>query len=750
MEQITLYDDSHTPNSKLLGYDPEREGYVCSICNEIALNDAGQIANASEIHFDNVGGYEDQLKINKDVDFQYLKDNFDVLKSGFEDLYKYSLEQNLKALKLEEEIENLKKQKEDLSQAHNDAGIHKFTDLSEEQQKELSILKKQIEKLGLEINESLKKTYNIENMPQAAYVYYNYVRNNLDFRLESNIYLAQKIINSKGYKYGYHYHLYPSNSDILNNIEIIKLMYELQQDYLKNLANMISLRKATRKATIQDAVLVLKEPICQKCFGENAYKCNYPRCHKESLDEDDFIEIKDRYDKYQNELSNMPSKPYYNSNNKVYYYCKDHAKKCHVCNKGFVENDDEIHTDPMNTRYYICGDCYAKQYSQCEECNEVIYSEDAQYDEESYSILCTNCYNKIKINEEEIPREYVEDARTYSTSQSRILSKLFPIDSKTLLNSVLPTIELAKNKKFKSIDEVYSFFEKRMQKPETKAFVKTIMQSSPDNPDSFINNIIECATNTLNRNNTLAEEYPQLKFKLIPVDFELKSAGGGHEGAVFIIRPSKNFLNYADNIQPGAKEAYQDVLSRRGHHHGALGYLRFTMSNDNFIVDNLQTDLDYQTFNQLSILPSYEALKLLEKKPDLDPEQVKDPEQKKQLKEYIKKYGIDGIKSRIRDDLGIAFWLTAIKNSWAPILLDSFKKYSESVGVSAYLTSYEMQQKKWSSIPERNEYIYDKLPKLMGMSLETVDAHPENLNRGEYEMSKIARLVEAYFKACFG
>jgi len=446
-------------------------------------------------------------------------------------------------------------------------------------------------------------------------------------------------------------------------------------------------------------------PICQTCFDENSYHCDEKDCDFVTLDENDLTTVT------KTEWVQDPQK----TNGGSYVkqetqFCEQHGTKCDSCGKGLEKEDNDI---VKRDNYYYHSDCYSEIFTTCEECNEEIYAEDARYDEDNGVTLCADCYDnegerKAGI-EQGIPEEDLDTAKEMLQNQD----KFFPLEADAIQKSILPTVQLAikhvsKNPirppNEKDYNDIESFIHKRLQKPETKAVVSVKLQdlytqavpstrTTEVDWGQIMNNMEAFFIKNLEEVNRIKTEYPNLKgFKPYPVDIKIES-GKNHGGSVFVIYPSEEFLNYAEIIQPGAKEAYDNHIERKGHHRGALAYARFTLSKGNIIIDNLQTDIDAQAFHD-QVLKSTPALQ---------------------------------------------WWTSTIKKFWVPYLLDALRKFGQSVEKKIYLTNFDMQKIKWHSIPERSKDIYDRIPETMNMPAENVEARPEDLTEKKWHMRRVAR-----------
>jgi hypothetical protein len=304
------------------------------------------------------------------------------------------------------------------------------------------------------------------------------------------------------------------------------------------------------------------------------------------------------------------------------------------------------------------------------------------------------------------------------------MPKLYPLEEKTIEASILPTLELAKKKLSKPMpfEELRKFIEKRLQKNEAKTAVNAeidrlsdISRNEKEIPGGVINlataeqlePVIESFKSQLAELKSFKEKYPNIKgFKPLPVNIMVERSRMGHSGSVFALYPTEEFLMNAAVLQPGARAAYDRFIKNKGHHSGALGYARFSMSNGKIVIDNLQTDIDAQGFS--------------------DDDLQKNP--------------------------ALKWWVNSIKKFWAPYLLDALNKLGRQIEREVYLTTFEMQQKKWNRIPERNVDIYNRIPDMMGFPEEDVKVKPEDLKLNEWTMRRVATSLDigatAYYNLC--
>ena len=480
-------------------------------------------------------------------------------------------------------------------------------------------------------------------------------------------------INDLFQEYAQKYQIVLSHYNIFEDIyyykkevkQIINDVIEKCKQNIQDIANKINKQERFENSYLEEL------PLCLECRNKTPINCEEPNCDFRSVDIEDFILLESKSGK------GLP-------------YCKEHAKECESCEKNFHIEDTR---KAPNTNDWYCEDCFWDTFEICHRCDAVIYREDAFYNEFDEQEYCQNCYEQAFGREEGIDDELTKEEENIAEEFVNNLNEniYFPLDENTLLKSVIPTIKLAANKSFKSINDLLNFLEKRIQSKEAKAAILAIVIQHTD-PKSAIDFALSNFEKQIQEYQSQKEIYGK-PLRMYPVKFKLE-AGRMHGGHVFAIYPTNQFLNYADALVPGAKAFYWNTLSHKGHHQGALGYARFSISNDVIVVDNLQTDLDAQSLGER-------------------------PEEK--------------------------YWASTIKKFWLPTLLDALRRFGNQIGKSIYLTSFEMQQIKWRKIPERNKDVYDRIPEAMGFKPETVEVKPESLVKNEYEMLKIAKLSQIFF-----
>ena len=474
-------------------------------------------------------------------------------------------------------------------------------------------------------------------------------------------------------------------------MEGLKPFFEACQVAINKLKSLVGLEGIE----VQKSKILL--PLCNKCSEEARFYCAEDDCDFHTTDEDDIIEV---------ELTqHMPpdaEHQYYWNKTTTNNYCEEHAAKCESCGNGVLKDDEAMEYE--NDWYH--QECFNEVYRYCDGCDEYRYTEDMMWDEDSQEERCPNCYEDRDTGvDENIEKDDLKDAAEVVDK----LPKLFPLDEKTIETSILPALKLGL-KKLQSnptmpFDKQLAFVLKRIQRKEAQNAVLAKSRSM----DS-LHNLYEYFSEHQKELAKFKDKYPKLKgFKPLPVDIKIENSAMHHAGKVFAVYPSEEFLDYAELMQPGAKAVYEKYISHRGHHPGSLAFARFSMSDGNIIIDNLQTDIDVQTYKSTF--------------QELDKDSA---------------------------ELALRWWLTAIKKFWIPALLDALNKFGKEIEKKVYLTTFQMQKSKWNNLPERNKDVYDRIPDIMQFPTEQIEAKPEDLIRRQYTMRRVANSLDkgayAYYK----
>lgn len=464
---------------------------------------------------------------------------------------------------------------------------------------------------------------------------------------------------------------------------VIPKITAVVEDTIRQLTDLSNKRFLTGA---NDIPRILHAPVCYSCYLERLIECSVEGCGVKSTDDDDFVIYDERY--YNKELGKYLHKD-------GVYLCKEHhGFLCYSCDKGFP-NDLEDHSKYEHEGDTYCSSCFWDNFRQCDECGRTVDSEDIIY--EGDNGLCPTCHNESRedgVEDTLDEDELINAARNVPhLNQKKIL---LPLDEKTILAQVLPALNLAKTKSFPSKDVLLQFILKRLQTSDAKIAAKTYILNTDLNVEQIISQV-ELQLEEMQR---FKNDYPNLSgFRFLPVEIKVEGGRTGHAGSVFGIYPSETMLAYADNAVKNGRLVYEKYLSRRGHHPGSLAYARMSVSKGNVIIDNLQTDLDTQVINSIK------------KNTSVSSEEVP----------------------------ALNWWMNHIKKFWAPYLLDAIKNFGEEINRKIYLTSFDIQKKKWVNLPDRNIDVYEKIPESMGFEREQVEAKPEDLVTDTYTMRRVAR-----------
>lgn len=463
----------------------------------------------------------------------------------------------------------------------------------------------------------------------------------------------------------------------------------------------------------------IEHPLCNNCYDEQVIHCDYDGCDFESTDEDDFVEVEEYNWEDGKRVKN------------TVLLCKDeHGDECYICDKGLDVTSDDV------TKYdghYYHSECWSEVYDYCARCNEVIDSDNAYYTEDSDGPYCSYCFRNMQ-------KENAFDEDSMSVSVRKVPESLYPIDSKTIVGNIIPALEAAYKKFNNKINEhSINFIISRLQKQESKAAVNTELNNCNN-----ISDVINVFKGNIEYDKSIREKYPALKgFRPIPCDISVENAGSDHPGSVYALYPNKRTMEFAEALHPGTRDVYLKYLKDHGHHDGALAYIRITDDNDNIIIDNIQTDIDMQWVNK------YYFKGRIEKETNLTNERIEEikrdkdrtDEEKESLINKLKENNEELCKSFDITGKALAWWAQSISKFFVPFLLDLVKQFAEKTDRKAYITSFEMQKRKWGTLPNKTEDFYEAIPEQMGFKQEEISAKPESLNRDEYLMRRMAKKI---------
>ncbi|MAG40226.1 hypothetical protein CMI41_04645, partial [Candidatus Pacearchaeota archaeon] len=168
------------------------------------------------------------------------------------------------------------------------------------------------------------------------------------------------------------------------------------------------------------------------------------------------------------------------------------------------------------------------------------------------------------------------------------------------------------------------------------------------------------------------------KFHPIPVDYEVtESRYNDIPSFTIVMKPSSRMIEMSKSIFGDKGQEAWNLLSKRGtqHHRGAIAYARISQVEDeSLVINNFQRDSDIYNLGK-ELLKSY-------KESDSD------------LYDAIRWW-----------DKKVKFWHI----QFLLTLMEFAKKQREAL----FFTPFEVQKRKWSTVPERNRDVYDKVPEEM-------------------------------------
>jgi len=592
---------------------------------------------------------------------------------------------NLKntAIKLNKELVELGKSEIDPIKNHQAIINLKKSGIDSDKAEEIRVYFNRIVKDIFErLNQACKEQISTEIAETLKLIkyYYHYSTQSDEDEIEQSIkYINLNKENFFGGRFHIPYHIYIANEGLIDRITSFykeRMVSEPLEKIITYSNLLISL--VEKQGDISESKInkyKIKYPLCERCADDWEIECGKPNCGFKSKDQNDFLDIAVGRD----EDVTMCT-----------MYCAFH---CNSCNRNYMKEDkDQI----VHEGESYCSDCFWETYNSCEDCQEYILSEHSYYDDDD-GPFCESCHRSRKAGtlSEDLSRDVEE---TIIKPISQVIN--YPLDTATISGKIIPLLGAAAKKGI-AVERLPAFFEERKATFGKMADVilATIKSESADK--SRIEDIISNFERQAGELQRFKTEYPRIKEpKLLPVTIRQEEARTG-SGFVFAIYPNQNTFNIAEAIQPGAKEAYDLFLKRKGHHDGALAYIRFSIDeNDNFIINNLQTDLDPQAFK----------------------------------------------KEELTANPALVWWLKSIQNFWIVYLLDFARKIGKQLSKKVYLTSFDMQKDKWGRIPDRSKDVYDKIPAEMGFARETIFTQPESMRPREYEMTRIANLFIEAFK----
>jgi hypothetical protein len=426
-------------------------------------------------------------------------------------------------------------------------------------------------------------------------------------------------------------------------------------------------------------------------------------------------------------------------------YSEELTEYCADCYDADEKGTFE-HYNPNNDK--ICESCSFK-YTPCSECSELISMEYGEYHSTDHGVYCFDCgvpnSNDIEalsagltksFNESDyrpkdlLPLSSVTISKTinllaniYKKNQAKefaspkasrnfmatLMNQKIPEEDKIFLKNFLTkSLSFRELERYRSKNQIdISSLESRrgvvswlmsfgvnMGQAETllrlfeegdmRLFDKSIPLEtiSPLSIES-IKKILDYDSYKKEFMNEFSKEFAPIKDAKVtkgyyPLDVVFEVQGprdsGKDSSFVIVMNPSERMLDYSDFIFGKAGREAWKMMSSMGtyHFHGAIAYARIGNNDGEWVIDNLQRDSDLSNF------------KRSESRIENDP-----------MREEIK---------------NAAKWWDKQLKHWASHMLLVIRDFAKESGSELYLTTYDIQTDKWSSLPEKNRDIYDKIP----------------------------------------
>jgi hypothetical protein len=409
--------------------------------------------------------------------------------------------------------------------------------------------------------------------------------------------------------------------------------------------------------------------------------------------------------------------------------------ECADCGEEYLKEDlDYLNTDDEP----ICEGC-TESYMSCDNCSILIYTGDydgSYHTTEDGDIYCSNCYKEVLGIDADTMTEYLNDTlsegvfgvntphETGGTTQTALL----PIPS-ILLTRAMEVLRRLKHNdiitlagsRFRSPEateampkKVQAQFQSQGMSSEdsiilvnaAKGFLKKKLDThsdiTQDESQTGMNSFIESLQRQVNSTNSFYDRYPLTKrdpdgnivavkrelesgkrkrlemirkFHPIPVDYKVtESRYNDIPSFTIVMSPSSRMIEMSKSIFGEKGEDAWNLLSRRGtqHHRGAIAYARISkVEDESLVINNFQRDSDIYNLGK-ELLNSYKE---------------SDPNLYDAIRWWDKK---------------IKFWHV----QFLLTLMEFAKKQNEAL----FFTPFEVQKMKWSTVPERNRDVYDKVP----------------------------------------
>jgi hypothetical protein len=392
---------------------------------------------------------------------------------------------------------------------------------------------------------------------------------------------------------------------------------------------------------------------------------------------------------------------------------------CADCNE-IIKEDEETLLNNKDER--ICNGC-SERYINCYGCSSLISIEDGCYRIIDDELYCEHC---VPENPNDIAtlNSIISDVgknNNYLSGPTHILLGKNIINIlKERLEHVFRRFHTEKFATQRVSEDIKNFIEKTksIQEKDKPVVIKLLFSNDNLRMDAVKDLLLQ-----YKENKNIEEEFSSLyapvkDLKIIKnlnfsdVNFSIKSAADDTLYLSFevIMFPNNKIINTAEEIFGPVGPLAWEMMSSWGtvHKMGSIAYARISDHDGDWIIDNFQRDSDLYNFNNL-LNNSVESKTRL-------------------LSSFADNNGYNDIQV-LKDDIYVAAnWFDWQFKSWAPQMLLAIQAMARTAGVKLYMTPFELQEKKWSSIPRRNKDVYDRLPEELGKMNEEAQ---KNIPEGE-------------------
>lgn len=374
-------------------------------------------------------------------------------------------------------------------------------------------------------------------------------------------------------------------------------------------------------------------------------------------------------------------------------------EKCTDCGNNYFE--DQISSFDGNR---VCNSCL-DDWSSCDDCGEMVRSEDMHYDEENSQSYCEGCYpdhekKSIDTDNFDAPHDLASQAPIFLSGNKQNLEKLISaIEALRNKTKGGPPVRLKQ-------DFINIFKANGIKEDEARIIINTLDSSSriwetadlipEDTFKKYLDGYITAIKNYISHQEDFYSKYPLAidqntrteniysgkkidllkNYQPMPVEYEYAEAHRGSNNFVIKMMPSDDLLNQAESLFPGLGKEAWTYFSKAGtqHYPGCIAYARISDDGNNLVIDNLQRDAD-----------------LNNARPDDYKARFSDPAKAEMAEKALR-------------------WWDKRTSRWYVQFTDYLINFAKNNSRKLYLTNFDTQKQKWRRIPDRNAEIYDNLP----------------------------------------